>query len=514
MLVPDASNYFNKNNIFKSTKNVNQAFKSVNTNVICRTSCIPQESLHDMGGLGGEKKTGFTITNYQKGNNKLKQCLLMNTTQPTDPQQKKYFYTTHNSDWAWFNSMVLPMQGNLKFEYNDLYQMGQYSKAPGKVCTKKGLGCCIKKTLSVLAGPFVSGATDNNHGRTLAMNKKNSNITVPNMKKINIDVIVAARGKELFKDKTNRHKIWNIFDIKQNRDKVPGRTKETEKPETGAKYFLIFDYGMELLSYLSENVDKINFGKGGKGDITMNIMHSVLTYSDSAPNKCIYDQDLTKKGNHYREFKADIQVQEKKSNNIYRAIDWEVTSPLLTKIDNNNPVFLSSYAIEIKKNPKQVRCQDVTQTWKLGGKSTNVVYPRENNNIKNCSKILREAKNLSDANFALQRKRSGDHFQIWFAYIFPLIAAKYVYDKYQNKKPVSPFKNNKNFIYHKFDEPPGVNNKWSQGKIEKWYKEHTFFVTHDGPAAVYAIMCGVSVILNNNLRNGGFLASFNVSQYK
>ena len=529
---PNDANFLNSYDIFKGQLNLtdnDQTQRHIGSTfgqaaegdkVICRTSCFPQESMHDF-----RKGTGFKSSFYHNATAVgLKPCVLLRTMKASSADgadaQNDIIYsrTTGTSisvpDHHWFNSMVLPMSCGGFFLFDDLC-----AAAVASVTT----GVAQKKTIQVKAGPFKNN-TD--HQRELQI----VNNRVPKMTQHNISVISTKR-------KAGPNNIWNLFDINKNRKVNPGEEIPAVPPADNENIFLIIDCGDSLLKELKKRTTQLPVGR----TFTMNIMHSALTYSDSATGKCL--------GSSNRVQWAGFRKPE--AGRTYNAYDWEVNHLSMKKIYKNNPVFLSEYNVDITESTTG-NCHHCTQWWKhpdgkpagkfptrgadpasaAGTLTTNAtlstllkVYdPNQANTKTNVADEVKGASTLEEANFALQRKRSGDHFQIYAAYDFPNIAAKHAWRVRQSAAggvaPPSPFASKnpggtwKGTTYppidpatHDFPTPP---NTLSYQEVLAWYKERTFFLTHDTPAATYSIMCGVNTILNNSGSND-FIASFNLA---
>lgn len=477
--------------------------------VICRTSCFPQETLHDLTSV--EHKTGFTNSCYQNAAAVgLKPCVLLRTTKAssadTADAQNDIIFSRVNSDHSWFNSMVLPM-GGVDFKYDDIKKAAAATDCPG--------GIAKKKTLRVMAGPFQNNPSG--HGRDLVPCASHG---VPKMEKYDISVIVAKRPEGGYAAK---HLAWNLFDISKNRSGTVGDEIDALPPDNSGNYFIIVDQDLGLLKSLKNNVSTLPTGN----TITLNMMHSVLTYSDSAPAKCTSTTSRVKQAG-FR--KVD-------GGKTYNAFDWEVNHKSLKEIKKNNPVFLSEYSVKLTEAAPVDSCTKMTQIWEHDDKKPadmfkpyastpggatgtqanpeqtstrlKIFTPNKLNQIQQVAKDVNRAESLEEANFAAQRKRSGDHLQIWAAYCFPRIAAENAQQVLIHGTPQGPYifpknpKKSTGWVEPTFVMPPPGTNP---NKMEAWYKERTFFCTHDIPAATYSIMCGVNTILNNK----DYVATFNL----
>ncbi len=482
--------------------------------VICRTSCFAAESMHDFG-----KKTGFRTSCYHNALGVgLKPCILLRTmkasvTDGASVENDRIFSLT-KTDISWFNSMVVPV-GSVDFKYEKIKEAADVANCAG--------GTAKKKTIRVMAGPFSPAVPPGGHGLELVPDDTHGQ--VPKMKHIDISVIATKKPKYL--KSGVKHLAWNIFDINKNRDATVGKTVDAVPPDNNENYFIIVDQDLGLLKDLKNNVAQLPAGR----TITLNMMHSVLTYSDSAPAKCVSTTS--------RIDQAGFR-QPALGGQMYNAFDWEVNHTSLKEISKNNPVFLSEYSVDITQGLPSVSCTQLKQIWrhedrKPAGKfpqfaivgngnigtaaagaahtstKLKVFNPNERNQKGTAAGEVNGATTLEEANFALQRKRSGDHLQIWFAYCFPKIAAEsahllsqpggltaspYIFPKNPKTPPVG-------WVTPTFKMPPAGMTKV---QMETWYKERTFFCTHDVPAATYSIMCGVNTILNNS----GYIASFNL----
>lgn len=268
---------------------------------------------------------------------------------------------------------------------------------------------------------------------------------------------------------------------------------QARMPPPDEHVYLIIDTGHKLIKDLKGIAASL------EGDFTIHNIHSLLVYSDSC-NK-------SKAGS---EPKSNYEVTPLAGTTL-QAVDWYCDHDDLQRIHQNNAVFLSQYNIVLNPADHGAHHQNVQQTWKLccrpvnaqghkllkdlpgGWKQTgNLTNAHLDNNRTTVGAEFNKATTHEEANYALQRKRSGDHFQIYAAYHFPTLAveegASFTHNPFVKTghapPPLRPWNSNPHQI-------PELHEQY------KWFKDRTYFVTGDLPAAIYSVMCGVNTILYN-----------------
>lgn len=170
-------------------------------------------------------------------------------------------------------------------------------------------------------------------------------------------------------------------------------------------------------------------------------------------------------------------------------------------INPNDELFMTSYEIKSKIFPDY----KVQQVWYYNNQNKwqTPDSKKDNNNSsvkKEISSIFNKynynSSQFADKiNLAIQKKRSGDYFQIWFARRFPRFAAN----------------DNMNFaICYQTRGKPTINFPYPpQGENPTtWFRERTFFVTGDWPAFSYSLYNRINSIMFSRKPSGFISASF------
>ena len=170
-------------------------------------------------------------------------------------------------------------------------------------------------------------------------------------------------------------------------------------------------------------------------------------------------------------------------------------------VNPNDNLFMTHYEIRSKILPNY----KVQQNWYYNDQNIYQTYDskKDNNNssVKNeISRTLSQPRIYGDQfddkiNLAIQKKRSGDYFQIWFARRFPRFAAN----------------DNMNFaICYQTRGKPTINFPYPpQGENPTtWFRERTFFVTGDWPAFSYSLYNRINSIMFSRKPSGFISASF------
>jgi len=184
-------------------------------------------------------------------------------------------------------------------------------------------------------------------------------------------------------------------------------------------------------------------------------------------------------------------------------------------IPMNESLFMSAYEVEnIRAAPDDPR---IVQKWKLNDQDIYTVPDARNeNNVEKLASIVKGRNFFSDANstndtsddnkkfvsWLLQRKRSGDYFQIWFTKYLP----KKFYDdviSISNNPPNSSIfllKNIPHNVRQEFFTSPTYHFRSTnqplpdKNTIMDYYRKRTYFVTGDWPAFCYALYNQVNCI--------------------
>ena len=240
-------------------------------------------------------------------------------------------------------------------------------------------------------------------------------------------------------------------------------------PEKDHMFFIIDtgDNFVQTLKSLTLDLD-------GSPAPNIHVIHSALTLGDSAP-KTLPDSKNYNSNN--------------RTVNLY---SWYYHKKILVPKDDR--LFMSGFEVTTSKY-QQTPGWKMRQDWKEDPRNPNkhvyqtfdskcdnskpVVKSYLNKNIKNLESNIREA------SLNMQKKRSGDYLQIWFAKEFPrLIAA-------QSGQADFVFVRGPPEIENATLPVPGIR----PGTEEAWYKKRTYFITGDWPAFSYAAYNRINAIM-------------------
>jgi len=226
--------------------------------------------------------------------------------------------------------------------------------------------------------------------------------------------------------------------------------------------FFIIDTGDNFIQVLK------GLNPDGPRSRNLHIIHSVLTLADSAPKT-----------------KPDSKNY-KNNNEKVHLYSWYYKQPIT--IFENDSLFMSSFRVE---NKIQSIGWQVQQNWTLSGRG-NVYFTLDakKNNTKPLvqtylSKYLTSAitNGNDDTTLAtslnMQKKRSGDYFQIWIAKEFP----KRMSENNGNGVDDLVYVRGPNKL-----KPP-------KDSDSEYYRKRTYFVTGDWPAFSYSIYNKVNTIM-------------------
>lgn len=263
--------------------------------------------------------------------------------------------------------------------------------------------------------------------------------------------------------------------------------------------FFVIDVG----DHLVDRLRSINQAGIAANRLNIHVVHSSITQADSAsktkPNSRVYkDIDNTKSVRVYSWwYNQPITI----SNADYNGI----TNPITNK-------FLSNYNITTRPldavavaaapadgapaNMRQYWTMQQTWTTQAGSHIYHTDDPHEDNSKPTVLSFLHTHLNNSIntpanialrilCNLAIQKKRSGDWLQIWYAYIlaFLLIQER---NHFIGMNTVNRGVGDDRRANYATDIPVDT--------IAN-YKSRSYFITGDWPAACYAIYCGINVIL-------------------
>ena len=229
--------------------------------------------------------------------------------------------------------------------------------------------------------------------------------------------------------------------------------------------FFVIDTGDNLVQTLA------GFTLPGPGGNEINIhqIHSNATLADSAPK-------TRPDSNNY-----------KKGNPTVKLYSWYYNQVL--KTDHRDRLLISSFDVT---NTKTDGTWDIRQNWQRGDYDNTVTNAKKENN-KNVIKAYLEtyviphsmrvfsAKEKIHSSYYIQRKRSGDYFQIWFAEKLPKIMKYYQPGQFNPIiTPTNAPEKTKSFIFE---------------YTESEFKNRTFFITGDWPAVCWAVLNKVNTIM-------------------
>ena len=369
------------------------------------------------------------------------------TTAVTAAMKKKYY----SKDEAFFEAVFT----DAAFSYDAMVAAAKATYNPPKTNINKVL-------YKVKCGPFKAGNKEIAL-RELSMPANKLGLAIER----NVEVMSMSA-------KETGDRLLSLFDNSDISVGAVGTAVQAAKPANADHVYLIFDTGTKLLSDVHGVLGSVT------NSLTLHNIHSILTYSDSAKKSVAG----TNPKYAYTKTKAD--------GTTLKSLDWLCQSDILKTIHQNNAVFLSKYKITLKPAPAHIYQQHVEQKWQLckpncAAESTPNVWNSHTINNKTTIKAeVNKAKNKNAVNYATQRKRSGDHLQIYAAYIHPQLAIN------QANFTHKPSSSQKNAPLEQWHIPPGIPNQ-----KYKWFKDRTYFVTGDKPAAIYSVACGVNTILYN-----------------
>jgi hypothetical protein len=248
----------------------------------------------------------------------------------------------------------------------------------------------------------------------------------------------------------------------------PARVKKYNKPYNNS-LFGLFDDLSHLFFIIDTGDNFVQTLKGlaynGQTPPNIHVIHSVLTLADSAP-KTLPDSK------NYNSQNASV-----------RLFSWYLPFPIT--IPSNDRLFMSAFSVnnlkfnapgwKIRQDWLNNNNQLLYQTFdakKENSKPLVKTYLNSNlngilNNLDN-----EDAKRVGSLN--MQKKRSGDYFQIWIAKQFPRYAAEGIQNLIFVRGPTN-------------GHPPQAD--------EATYRARTYFVTGDWPAFCYAIYNQVNAIM-------------------
>lgn len=225
--------------------------------------------------------------------------------------------------------------------------------------------------------------------------------------------------------------------------------------------FFVIDTGDNLVKALKSMIPEENY--------RIHIIHSVFTLGDSArktlPNSTSYNCH----------------------NSRVQLYSWLFSR--YPEINPNDQTFMTSYKIQcsILSQPGF----KVYQRWEIdvegedGTSRTNVKHEtwdsKVDHNNTNVKQEISSRSEYDQANhLSIQKKRSGDHFQIWFAKRFP---------RYMSARE------NMDLQYSSHAVPPDFLNSLQEGKSTQYFRDRTYFLTGDWPAFSYSLYNKINTII-------------------
>jgi len=255
----------------------------------------------------------------------------------------------------------------------------------------------------------------------------------------------------IFKPKPYSRSLFQLFNLVNDHSQVDD--------DEWIDIFFIIDTGDNLVKALKSMIPRRKY--------RFHIIHSVFSLGDSArktlPNSSSY--------NCY--------------NPNVRLYSWLFSE--YPKVNPRDSIFMTSYTIKcsILSQPGF----KVYQRWEIDDEedgTTTVEHEtwdskKDHNNTNVKAEISRQfSVNDRDNHLSIQKKRSGDHFQIWFARRFP----RYMSSRY-----------NMDLQYASHAIPPDFLNNLQEGKSTKYFHEKTYFLTGDWPAFSYSLYNKINTIM-------------------
>ncbi len=255
------------------------------------------------------------------------------------------------------------------------------------------------------------------------------------------------------------------------------------------EYITLFDQDHVFLVIDTDNKhivqNLIKYYNGGTQVIPtlpqIHIIHTALTLADSAPKTKPDDKNYINKTG--RPQQIDVN-------------SWYYTKELT--IPSDSRLFMTHYAV--KNSLVAGSNWDIQQQWILpetvaGKQDFFTLNAKIDNNVP--AVTARIGKNNFDSrailpdqqkevNLCIQRKRSGDYFQIWMASHLP------------QKLTANNFEESQMLHVRPTQKP----RKFPIEQTKKWYKERTYFVTGDYPAFCYAVYMQINCYFNPPIPNG------------
>ena len=244
---------------------------------------------------------------------------------------------------------------------------------------------------------------------------------------------------------------------------VSGNLKKYHKPYNNSLFKLFPDNINDLFFIIDTGDNLIQLLKGftPSKPINIHVIHSVLTLADSAP------KTLPDSSNY------------NSNNTSVNLFSWYYSIPIL--IPQNDQLFMSSFNINNQINGTGWK---IRQDWKNG---EDLLYQPLDAKKENTKIVVRAylkthidkkdiGSNSNSINDSLniQKKRSGDYFQIWIANKFPK------YAKYTQN----------NFVHVR-----GPSKEFPYIQNEEQCRKQTYFITGDWPAFAAAIYNKVNCIM-------------------
>ena len=430
------------------------------------------------------------------------------------------------TDCHWPNDTPLNPDGSPYNFYND------YDSFKNVVQFRDQAGvwhdCSFNHLKQADLDPNTSEVLGNYSSKVYARNAQNKPIT---------DVDYDARDVKIYRfneQGENRGVRFTEFDNQQLLAKafVDNCEKEYLNDVDITNIYFVIDTGDKVPKVILDSLNRLN-----TDTVNLNVLHSPLTLGDSAPKTKPF-------ANAYKKLNRSIGGMRERG--VLSAWLWlgDIVIP------ENDPLFLSRFRIETEMavNPLRVR-----QNWKtgLGGPTIYDTYnPKKENNKPTVKAWLTSQARLDEVDnwlslqngdeadptvigndyhthkvsLNVQKKRSGDHLQIWFAKNahdflatswsavdlgdgIPVIPNKFTFCNPKQlqinefSQPVEQFDNN-GLDTWRTDYPrrPYVVEQREPTQVEidrikETYKKNTFFVTGDWPAAAYAVYHKVNTIM-------------------
>ena len=291
--------------------------------------------------------------------------------------------------------------------------------------------------------------------------------------------------------------VTNIDDNMQLIDGVVCKIKGINKPYDNTLFNLFKDDNDRLFDDIffvidtGDNLRDTLVGLTPPKNINIHHIHSNATLADSAPKT-----------------RPDSKKYSKNNANV-KLYSWYYNNNLTTS--NQDKILISSFNVENIKKPQS---WDIEQKWTTTfiqdvSQYKNRVDNAKKENNKNVIKAYLETyvipntssefsiKSKIHSSYFIQRKRSGDYFQIWFAFNLPnLISSSWRFNLAKRSPNAKDDVADATAAAAAFNVPGDIFQVYGKIKYNPIeFKKRLFFVTGDWPAVCWAVLNKINTIM-------------------